>query len=63
MLSALNPTVCWVLRVSCDGIEKARERGNVPGVTVRRKSKELAEEMEKEVPVHLGEKEALVPSR
>lgn len=42
-------------------MEKARERGNVPGVTVRRKSKELAEEMEKEVPVHLGEKEALVP--
>ena len=42
-------------------MEKARERGNVPGVTVNRKSKGLAEEMEKEVPVHLGEKEALVP--
>lgn len=45
----------------CDGGEKARERGNVPGVTVHRKSKELAEEMEKEVPVHLGEEGALVP--
>lgn len=35
-----------------EGVEKAREKGNVPGFTVRRKSEELAEEMEKEVPVH-----------
>lgn len=44
-----------------EGVEKAREKGNVPGVTVRRKSEELAEEMEKEVPIHLGGQEALVP--
>lgn len=56
--SAPNPTMClsadgWAGK-DCDHVEKAKEGETIPGVTLCRKSKELAAEAEERAPVYLS---------